>query len=168
MKTYRVYESPIRGKKLIKDGWSWFAFLLPFIWALVNRLWGRFFLLLTLNVIAGVFINMTKWDPLALAFGISIGVVVPIQFALEGYKWKGRELLKRGFENIVSVNAESKEGAMVALLKREATPHYSLREDKYPLPEENEGAYAFYIFVVMLVIFWIFEAHPFHFSSISG
>jgi hypothetical protein len=113
MKQYKVFARS-SSKVLVKQGWSWPAFLIPPFWALTKRLWG---------VAAGVLfgsivlaftsdsIDVDGFEPVAVLVGIEL--FVRIIFGMNGNSWREVNLISRGFEEsemVVTVGQSKGDG----------------------------------------------------------
>lgn len=165
MNNYRIYESPIRKRKIIKDGWSWLAFLFPPIWALFYRIWGALFYYTLFELITAGYIkipnkssdietNLSNIIPYFLSITCA-SLIIGLMFGFEGYKWRGIKLLKRGFENTRIVTAQSMEGALVSLIK--TGEHYP-NNVAMVLPEPRTWIYVVLATLVLAIVpasnFW--------------
>ena len=118
MKTFNVYRHPIQGLEAVKVGFSWPASLVGPIWMLVKKLWGLFGLWLAMYIVLSLVEAVTdKSEPdgdqalvyLLLAAGYSALTLVP---GFKGNKWREKNLLRRGFEMLGTVQAETPDAAI--------------------------------------------------------
>jgi hypothetical protein len=97
MKQYKVFRRS-GSTVLVKEGWSWPAFLIPHIWALTKRLWGVGAGVL-FGFIALVFIServeIDRTEPVFILVGIEL--FVRIIFGVNGNSWREVNLISRGF-----------------------------------------------------------------------
>lgn len=103
MKTYKVFDRG--GQKIaIKQGWSWPAFFLGWIWAFAKKL----FLAGTIGLLAVIIpaVALTIADKKGDKKG-SAAVLVGIVFALKGNKWWGDNLVKNGYTLLGTVQAKN-------------------------------------------------------------
>jgi len=125
MKAFSVYSHPTRGYEAVKHGFSWPAFFFGPIWILMKRLWGIFFGLWFLAYMGLVLIqsvtNTAQSDSgaqalvrLMLAGGYLALWLVP---AFKGNSWRVVNLIKRGYELIAMVNAETPDAAIAEVAK---------------------------------------------------
>lgn len=99
---FAVYRNPEQPDaalryRFVSDGLSWFAFFLPLIWALSNRMWLLSVLLLTLYIGGGTWLGES---PAFLIMQCGVHLFIALSAAdLEGFK-----LRKRGwqFEGVVA------------------------------------------------------------------
>jgi hypothetical protein len=123
MKTFNVYRHPIQGLEAVKVGFSWPATLVGPIWMLVKKLWGLFGLWLAMYIASSLVEAVTdKSEPtgaqalvyLLLAAGYFALVLIP---GFKGNKWRERNLSRRGFEMLGTVEAETPDAAISRLAK---------------------------------------------------
>jgi hypothetical protein len=94
--------------RVVKDGFSWWAFIFPLPWLLVNRLWLWSFLFFCANLLLGF---------AAQAFGASEAILAPcilflsIFIGLEAGVLKAEGLRRRSFLQVASFIAGSAEEA---------------------------------------------------------
>lgn len=94
--------------RVVKDGFSWTAFIFPLPWLLVNRLWLWSVVFLAANFLLGL---------AAQAFGASQGVLfssmllLALFIGLEAGALKAAGLRKRGFSQVASFVASNPEEA---------------------------------------------------------
>lgn len=123
MKTFNVYRHPIQGLEAVKVGFSWPAASAGPIWMLAKNLWGLsglwvamyFALSLVETVIdisepsgAQVLVYL-----LLVAGYFTLGLVP----GFKGNKWREKNLVRRGFEMIGTVQAETPEAAISQVAK---------------------------------------------------
>ena len=118
MKTFNVYRHPIQGLEAVKVGFSWPASLVGPIWMLVKKLWGLFGLWLALYIALSLVEAVTDKSEqggdqalvyLLLAAGYSALTLVP---GFKGNKWREKNLVRRGFVMLGTVQAETPEAAI--------------------------------------------------------
>jgi len=88
--------------RLVADGFSWFALIVPPIWAIWNGYWITLILFLGLVGIAGG-LNPLAASPMAYALGLIL--------AFDGAEIVRAELSMRGWIESTSVEARTEEGA---------------------------------------------------------
>jgi hypothetical protein len=97
MKLYTAHRPPHAPRDqayFIKDGFSWLAFLFPFVWLLVKRLWlaFAFYLLAVAAIAAGAgAVGLTGAPVFALLLGLHLLI------GFEANNLHRRALLRRGF-----------------------------------------------------------------------
>ncbi len=99
MKTYTVHYRPESGVSmtglandaiLVKDGFSWPAFFVPFFWLLYNRMWIVFAVYLAIEIILAVIIG---------AFGLPDGFVFVCSLAISAiFGFQGNDLYRWSLE----------------------------------------------------------------------
>ena len=89
--------------RTIRDGFSWLAFLFPWIWLLAHRLWLHAIIAFALQAIGGVLAEEPGFGPagMALAFGVNLLV------GFEGQNFRIRGLASRGWREEVAISAPS-------------------------------------------------------------
>lgn len=97
MTTYKVFTHPSGSTELVKQGWSWPAFLLPPLWALFKRLWGFAAGAMLFGV--GFMLVSTVTDP---DRGVPLLLILAelalrFSFGLNGNSWREANLVSRGF-----------------------------------------------------------------------
>ena len=119
MSQYKIYEHPIGTKVAVKQGWSWPAFFLGFIWAYSKRMY----------VLASCFLIITIILIYAIGFTGTGGIIQNVLslfastvFGLLGNEWHESNLRTRGYEYLDTVNAESGEGAIANHMRLQITP----------------------------------------------
>ena len=113
MKTYTVHYPPESGVSmtglardaiLVKDGFSWPAFLVPFIWLLFNRMWIVLAIYVAFQIaLTGIATGLGLPDGLAMVCSLAVSVII----GLEGnnlYRWS---LERRRYKQHATVSAPS-------------------------------------------------------------
>ena len=96
MKTFTVHYPPESGVSmtglardaiLVKEGWCWPAFLIPFIWLLYNRMWIALAVYVAVELaLAGIIAGLGAPDAFALVCSLAVSIIL----GLEGnnlYRW---------------------------------------------------------------------------------
>src|SRR5262245_35962781 len=118
MKTFNVYRHPIQGLEAVKVGFSWPAASAGPIWMLVKQLWGLSALWIALYFsLSLVETGTDKFEPggpqalvyLHLVAGYLALTLIP---GFKGNKWREKNLVRRGFEMLGMVRAETPEAAI--------------------------------------------------------
>ena len=118
MKTFNVYRHPSQGLEAVKVGFSWPAASAGPIWMLVKQLWGLSALWITLYFsLSLVETGTDKFEPgsaqalvyLHLVAGYVALSLIP---GLKGNQWREKNLVRRGFEMLSTVQAETPEAAI--------------------------------------------------------
>lgn len=84
MKVYSVHLrrhglDPDRDIVLVKEGFSWPAFFLTFVWALWHRLWLAAAVIVAVNLIVALCIHFLRPDPLTQV-AVSLGIAAVIGY----------------------------------------------------------------------------------------
>ncbi|MEW6347344.1 MAG: DUF2628 domain-containing protein [Paraburkholderia sp.] len=94
--TERIYlQHPVRGETVeVSTGFSWAAFLLGFIWALMKRMWLVALLMLAVNLAIGLigFAGATA-DVISLA----LSILFAIYCGMKANQWYRRDLERKGY-----------------------------------------------------------------------
>jgi Protein of unknown function (DUF2628) len=98
----RTSRAPDREAVLVREGFSWGAFLFTVLWALWHRLWLAAFLLVLAALTLDAIVELSGLDPLAEA-ALSLAFLLYVGFA--GNDWRRRRLLRRGYEETAAVAA---------------------------------------------------------------
>lgn len=123
MKTFNVYKHPIQGIEAVKVGFSWPAFFFCGIWMLVKKLWGLAGVWFAAYIVLLLIEEVTDQSGesgarvlvyLILAVGYLTIWLVP---AFKGNKWRERNLSKRGYEQLTTVQAETPDAAVALAVK---------------------------------------------------
>ena len=118
MKTFNVYRHPVQGFEAVKVGFSWPAASAGPIWMLVKQLWGWSVLWIALYCSLSLVETGTgKFEPggtqalvyLHLVAGYGALSLIP---GLKGNMWREKNLVRRGFEMLRTVQAETPEAAI--------------------------------------------------------
>ena len=133
MKTYKVLQHPDKDLKAIKTGFAWLA--IPFVtclpifpaWFLFRGLWKIFIVyILTILILASIdyelygylgFFNFSTADGLQIIILI-IESVILILPALKGNDWTISNLIDQGYKVSYSVQASSKNEALLIAQKK--------------------------------------------------
>lgn len=119
MKTFDVYKHPTLGYQAVKQGFGWPAFFFTVIWAFVKKMWGIGFAFL------GVIFLLTLVETAFEQAGSEGGVLVIflarlalcIVVGVKGNDWRRGNLQKRGFENVRTVQSETRDAAIGEVAK---------------------------------------------------
>lgn len=125
MRSFFVFSRPGGAVEVVKQGWSWPAFVFNVLWALWHRMWLLAFgawlgEILAPAFLAAVFdaLSCAGLDvlPLALAAGLAFGLGVPVAFGAGGNTWRRAHLLLRGYAErgiVVASSAAAAEGVFL-------------------------------------------------------
>jgi len=118
MKTFNVYRHPVQGLEAVKVGFSWPAASAGPIWMLVKQLWGLSALWIALYLsLSLVEPGTDTFEPggaqglvyLHLVAGYVALSLIP---GFKGNQWREKNLVRRGFEMLCTVQAETPEVAI--------------------------------------------------------
>jgi hypothetical protein len=118
MKTFNVYRHPLQGLEAVKVGFSWPAASAGPIWMLVKQLWGWSVLWIALYVSLSLVETDTDTSELggiqALVYLHLVAGYVALSLipGLKGNQWRERNLVRRGFEMLGTVQAETPDAAI--------------------------------------------------------
>jgi len=121
MKEFRIFKHPTLGVKVVKVGFSWPALFITFFWTLYHKLWaiagiwfGCVFVLGFINAIAkSEPINSGGLDFFLLLVFLAVHVIP----AVNGNRWREKNLARRGFVYTSTVHAETLDAANAQLAK---------------------------------------------------
>ena len=118
MKTFNVYRHPLQGLEAVKVGFSWPAVSAGPIWMLSKQLWGLSALWIALYLsLSLVDPGTDEFEPggpqglvyLHLVAGYLALTLIP---GFIGNRWREKNLVRRGFEMLRRVQAETPEAAI--------------------------------------------------------
>ncbi|MDA1088863.1 MAG: DUF2628 domain-containing protein [Proteobacteria bacterium] len=121
MKMYTVHLrrhglDPDRDVVLVKEGFSWPAFFLTFVWALWHRLWLAAVLIIAANIIVSFCIHFLRPDPLTQAV-VALGVAAIVGYLANDYRQE--KLAEQGFAFDGVVSGLNKDHALRRYLDME-------------------------------------------------
>ncbi|EJJ30819.1 DUF2628 domain-containing protein [Rhizobium sp. CF142] len=87
----------------IRDGFSWLAFLFPWIWLLAHRLWLHAIIAFALQAIGGVLAEESGFGPAGMALAFAVNLFV----GFEGQNFRIRNLASRGWREEAAIGASS-------------------------------------------------------------
>lgn len=136
MKTFKIYQHPIRGYEAIKVGWSWPAFFLPFVWLCVKKLWefAGYWLFLGVGVV--IFERAIPEEP-ETGLGIILSLI-GLLFAMwlippwKGNNWLMKNLMKQGYMFIKEIEAENPDAAKAHVKSASPLIKAEIHQDKKP------------------------------------
>lgn len=85
----------------VRDGFAFFALIVPFLWLLSKRLWLEAFVVLAATIAIGSAAATSQFAPAVPLLIFLISVLV----ALEGNNWRIAKLRRRGFVEKAVINA---------------------------------------------------------------
>ncbi|NWF72901.1 MAG: DUF2628 domain-containing protein [Nitrospirae bacterium] len=118
MKTFNVYRHPIQGLEAVKVGFSWPAASAGPIWMLLKQLWGLsgvwVAMYFALSLIETVVDMSEPGGAQALVYLLLVAGYLALGLipGLKGNKWREKNLARRGFQMLGTVQAETPEAAM--------------------------------------------------------
>ena len=119
MKEYKIFEHPDGKVEVVKQGWSWPAFVFTFFWLLVKRMWvlagiifASFLIIVFIGGVAGGAIEKSLDEILSIA-----NIMIMVVFGLKGNNLKEKNLLSRGFDFRTTLTASNHDGAVAIYLK---------------------------------------------------
>ena len=123
MKTFNVYRHPIQGLEVVKVGFSWPAASAGPIWMLAKNLWGLSGLWVAMYFALSLVETVTDTSEPSGAQVLVYLLLVAGYFTLglvpgfKGNKWREKNLVRRGFEILGTVQAETPEAAISQVAK---------------------------------------------------
>jgi len=119
MKTFDVYKHPTQGYQAVKQGFGWPAFIFTIIWAFVKKMWGLG--LAFLGVIFLLTLVETAFEQEGSQAGVLVMLLAQLAFyivvGVKGNDWRRGNLVKRGFERLNTVEAETLDAAIGSVAK---------------------------------------------------
>ena len=117
MSSYLVLEKPARGAAeadfvVLRDRFSWLAFLFPLLWALFNRLWIEALGILALTLVLGVLGETTLLASVAPFLALAFMLL----FGLEASTIRAMALRRRGYADWGVVEADNSADAEIRYL----------------------------------------------------
>ena len=110
MKLFKVYKSEDDKYEFVKKGWSWPAFFFGIFWFVYKKMWFEAIILFAIAVILRSLTIDYHYIP-EQTFQI-IRCIIIVLFGIYGNKLFARDLEKRGYSIIDSVEADSKDDAI--------------------------------------------------------
>ncbi|MBS9721656.1 DUF2628 domain-containing protein [Tianweitania sp. BSSL-BM11] len=110
---------------LVRDGFAFWAFVVPVIWLLLHRLWIEALAALALMAAAGALASQVGGSPL---LGLALSLLTQLYFGLEARNLKINALCRRGWRIW---------GPVEALNKNEAELRYAAAADARSVVLEN-------------------------------
>jgi hypothetical protein len=119
IRTFKVFKHPTLGYHAVKVGFSWPGLFFSGIWLLLKRLWGYALVFLSITmVLSFVEAGFEKEENIAgmiLTLWLEIGMYIFV--GVKGNDWYADSLLKREFELIDTVEAETPGSAIDKYIK---------------------------------------------------
>lgn len=119
MRQYQVYNHPIKGLEIVKDGFSWPGFFFGFYWAIIKRIW---FLVLGYSALILIGISM-KADGAGDNTFSFLGLCAALAVGIWGNRWRGKTLKRHGYEIIASVDAPTRDAAIAMAMRKAQNPN---------------------------------------------
>ncbi len=118
-RTFKVFRHSVAGYRAVKVGFSWPGLLFSGVWLLLKRLWGHalIFLSITLffSLIEAGFEKEENTAGMLLMLWLEIGLYIIV--GVKGNQWYADSLLRREFELIGIVEAETPDAAIEKHMK---------------------------------------------------
>jgi len=121
MTRFNIYKHPVLGHEVVKIGFSWTGFFFTWIWTFINKLWGTGIILLIVILPINSFTfwileSGPSFDEITLMFSL-LSFIPNMIVGVQGNAWKDKSLLKRGYELVDSVEANSHDDALAKYTK---------------------------------------------------
>ena len=119
MRTFDVFNHPIRGYEAVKKGFSWPAFFFTWIWAFIKKIWGWGVAFLGAMIVLGLLqISFEEQESLSgLILTLLLHIGITIYFGVRGNDWRRENLAKRGYEHLQTVEASTPDAAIASVLQ---------------------------------------------------
>lgn len=118
MRIFDIYEHPRHGKEAVRRGFSWFAFLVPSLWAVRRGLGYMTIVLLVATTlmfdIAQVGGDWIQHPGVQIALLALLVVLFGLSPGFRGYRWHARSLQEEDFHFTCTVLAENRRQAIKA------------------------------------------------------
>ncbi|WP_127520644.1 DUF2628 domain-containing protein [Mesorhizobium sp. Z1-4] len=149
MASYVVMEPPSRtgGEiRMVRDGFSFVALILPFVWLLWHRMWIEALLVFAVAIALGVGGELTGFQDVAMGLSLLVSIYV----ALEGASLRVAALRRQGWREAGVVDAVSEDEAMLRYFDIHGEPSYGSdappREMQRPVAAASSAAPALGLF----------------------
>jgi uncharacterized membrane protein required for colicin V production len=124
MNTFRVYKHPAQGFEAVKEGFSWPALFFGPLWLLFKQLWLFAVAWITASVILSSIegisdeVGMAS-GPMTMVYLLVAGGYLALWLipAFKGNSWRAKNLLKRGYTLVRTVQAKTPDSAVTQLLQ---------------------------------------------------
>jgi hypothetical protein len=116
MKEYKVVEHPIGKIEPVKQGWSWPAFFFNWVWALIKRMWGIAVTFFLISLFMEIIIDGAEFG-IGMIVMFIVSIVIVFIFGMNGNDWREKNLLSRGFDFRMTVEALNQDHAVSTYLK---------------------------------------------------
>lgn len=122
MASYVVMEPPAdrapRDERIVRDGFHWLGFLLPFFWLIWHRLWIEAAVVVAIVLCLSLLTAQEGWAVAATALSLAVSFFV----GLEGAALRLAALRRRGWREWGVVEAESVADAETRYLAEKTAP----------------------------------------------
>ncbi|MEA1910097.1 MAG: hypothetical protein U9N32_00260 [Spirochaetota bacterium] len=119
MNEYNIYTNPLGKYNAVKQGWSWIAFLLFWIYALYMNKWKLGLLTLAVMLpISIAFVTLAISIPVVALIPIGIMIWFARYYGKYGHIWREEKLIANGFEHIGAVQAQTEAGAIAEHMRK--------------------------------------------------
>lgn len=122
MASFVVMEPPLdrapRDERIVRDGFHWLGFFLPFLWFLWHRLWIEAAVVLALMLGLSVLSSQSGWSMAATLLSLAMALFV----GLEGSTLRVAALRRRGWREWGVVEAENARDAETRYLAEMKSP----------------------------------------------
>ncbi len=127
MKTFKVFRHPVKGFDVVKVGFSWPALFFGIIWMLIKKLYGWFFLWIAMFILLSL-VEVVTVQSIESIEKIIVSLIIIIGYwalwlipGFKGNKWREKNLQKRGYELIDTIQAETRDAALALIAKSNLT-----------------------------------------------
>ncbi len=120
MKTFDVYKHPAFGYQAVKQGFGWPAFTFTWMWAFVKKMWGIGFAILGSLILLGIVGAVASSNGNQGGFVIASFLAFPglaLLVGVDGNIWRRRNLIKRGYEKLDTIEAKNIDAAITSAAK---------------------------------------------------
>jgi hypothetical protein len=123
VKVYKVYKHPSLGAEAVKVGFSWPAAFLIVIWMLAKKLWTQAGLWVLAYIVLAIIQDaaLKSYSTGAVLIILSGHLALGLIPAFKGNEWRIKNLMKRGYEFVDSVQAATPDAAIAQVLKKSSS-----------------------------------------------
>lgn len=107
MKHYKVFVTPEGKCEAVKQGWSWPAFFLSFLWAFVKRMWLLGIGVVAAALVLGFALSAPEYESDMVTWINIASLIANIIFGFYGNVWRQSNLSARGYMYKTTVAAAS-------------------------------------------------------------
>jgi len=124
MRKFAIYTHPTLERQAIKIGFAWPGFFFGCIWLLVCGLWVHTIAIICFSAFfSNIFETAYPNSPVLMPFLITF--VIALIIGLTGNQWRRDNLVKRGFQELIIIEAESKDKALWVSEQPQSQPYQS-------------------------------------------